>query len=156
NHIGTVGHPIREVEVRIADDGEILVRGPCVMSGYYKNPEATRAAISPEGWFATGDIGKLDKDGYLTITDRKREILKTAGGKMVAPAPIENALKASPYIQSVALVGDKRRFIGALIVPNFANLQILARDKSLPLSSPADAVSQSWVYDLIEKEIARL
>ncbi len=156
NRIGTVGHVIPGVEVRIAGDGEILVRGPCVMMGYYKNPEATRAAISPEGWFATGDIGRLDKDGYLTITDRKREILKTAGGKMVAPAPIENALKTSPYIQNAALVGDKRRFIAALIVPNFANLQALAREKSLPLSSPAEAASQAWVHKLIEQEIARL
>jgi long-chain acyl-CoA synthetase len=156
NHIGTVGHPIGDVEVRIADDGEILVRGPCVMMGYYQKPEETRAAISPDGWFATGDIGHLDKDGYLTITDRKREILKTAGGKMVAPAPIENALKTSPYIQSVALVGDKRRFIAALIVPNFANLQALAREKSLPSGSPAELCEQPWVRELVQKEVARL
>jgi long-chain acyl-CoA synthetase len=157
DHIGTSGHLIRDVEVRIADDGEILVRGPCVMMGYYKDPEATRAAISPDGWFATGDIGYLDKDGYLTITDRKRDVLKTAGGKMIAPAPIENVLKTSPYIQSVALVGDKRRFIAALIVPDFGNLQVLAREKELVGgSSPAQLCAQPWVRDLIEKEIARL
>lgn len=156
NHIGTVGHPIRDVEVRIADDGEILVRGPCVMMGYYQRPEETRAAISPEGWFATGDIGHLDKDGYLIITDRKREVLKTAGGKMIAPAPIENALKTSPYIQNVALVGDKRRFVSALIVPNCGSLQALAREKQLATGSPAEICAQPWVRDLIEKEIARL
>ena len=157
DHIGTSGHVISDVEVRIADDGEILVRGPCVMMGYYKNPEATRAAISPDGWFATGDIGQLDKDGYLTITDRKREVLKTAGGKMIAPAPIENALKTSPYIQSAALVGDKRRFIAALIVPDFGNLQALAREKGLAAgSSHAELCAQPWVRELIEKEIARL
>jgi long-chain acyl-CoA synthetase len=157
NRIGTVGYPIRDVEVRIADDGEIMVRGPCVMMGYYQRPEETRAAISPEGWFATGDIGHLDKDGYLVITDRKRDVLKTAGGKMIAPAPIENALKTSPYIQNVALVGDKRRFVSALIVPNFASLQALAREKALAGgSSTAELCAQPWVHDLIEKEIARL
>jgi long-chain acyl-CoA synthetase len=157
DHIGTSGHVIRDVEVRIADDGEILVRGPCVMMGYYKDTEATRAAISPDGWFATGDIGLLDKDGYLTITDRKRDVLKTAGGKMIAPAPIENALKTSPYIQNVALVGDKRRFIAALIVPDFGNLQGLAREKGLARgSSSAELCAQPWVRELIEKEIARL
>jgi long-chain acyl-CoA synthetase len=157
DHIGSSGHPIRDVEVRIADDGEILVRGPCVMMGYYKDPEATRAAISPDGWFATGDIGFLDQDGYLTITDRKREILKTAGGKKIAPAPIENALKTSPYIQNAALVGDRRRFIAALIVPSIASLQALAREKGLAAgASPADLCAQPWVRDLIEREIARL
>jgi len=157
DHIGSSGHVIRDVEVRIADDGEILVRGPCVMMGYYQDPEATRAAISPDGWFATGDIGSLDRDGYLTITDRKREVLKTAGGKMIAPAPVENALKTSPYIQNVALVGDKRRFIAALIVPAFAPLQALARERGLPgAASPAELCAQPWVRELIEKEIARL
>ena len=138
NHIGTVGHPIRGVEVRIADDGEILVRGPCVMMGYYKKPEETREVISPDGWLATGDIGHLDKDGYLIITDRKKELLKTAGGKLVAPAPIENALKTSPYIQNAALVGDKRRFIAALIVPNFTTVEARAREKGVTFASPAD------------------
>ena len=156
NHIGTVGHLIRDVEVRIADDGEILVRGPCVMMGYYQKPEETRAAVSPDGWFSTGDVGYLDKDGYLVITDRKKEILKTAGGKIVAPAPIENALKTSPYIQNAALVGDKRRFIAALIVPNFANLQALARERSLPFGSPAELCEQAWVRELVQKEITRL
>jgi long-chain acyl-CoA synthetase len=157
DHIGSSGHPIRDVEVRIADDGEILVRGPCVMMGYYQDPEATRAMISPDGWLATGDIGFLDKDGYLTITDRKREILKTAGGKKIAPAPIENALKTSPYIQNAALVGDRRRFIAALIVPSFPTLQALAREKGLPGgASPAELFAQPWVRELIEKEIARL
>jgi long-chain acyl-CoA synthetase len=156
DHIGSSGHPIRDVEVRIADDGEILVRGPCVMMGYYKDPEATRAMISPDGWLATGDIGYLDQDGYLTITDRKKDILKTAGGKIIAPAPIENALKTSPYIQNAALVGDQRRFVAALIVPNCANLQALARERGLAAGSPAEICTQPWVRNLIETEIARL
>jgi long-chain acyl-CoA synthetase len=126
------------------------------MMGYYQKPEETRAAISPDGWFSTGDVGYLDRDGYLVITDRKKEILKTAGGKMVAPAPIENALKTSPYIQNAALVGDKRRFVAALIVPNFANLQALAREKSLPSGSAAELREQPWVRELVQKEIERL
>ncbi|HEY4580343.1 MAG TPA: AMP-binding protein, partial [Candidatus Acidoferrales bacterium] len=156
NKIGTVGRPIRNVEVRIAADGEILVRGPCVMMGYYQRSEETREAISPEGWFSTGDIGYLDKDGYLVITDRKKDILKTAGGKIIAPAPIENALRSSPYIQNAALVGDKRRFIAALIVPNIANVEARAREQGLKFASPKDACAHPWVHKLMEAEIARL
>ena len=156
NHIGTVGHPLQDVEVRIADDGEILVRGPCVMMGYYKRPAETSEAISPEGWFATGDIGHLDKDGYLVITDRKKELLKTAGGKLVAPAPIENALKTSTYIQNAALIGDKRRFIAALIVPNSTTIEARARQEGVTFASRADLLAHPWVHKLIESEIARL
>jgi long-chain acyl-CoA synthetase len=156
NKVGTVGHPIRDVEVCIADDGEILVRGPCVMMGYYQKPEETREVISPDGWFSTGDIGYLDPDGYLVITDRKKDILKTAGGKMIAPAPVENALKTSPYIQNAALVGDKRRFIAALIVPNVPAVEARARQEGLTFASPAELCAHPWVHKLIEGEIARL
>jgi long-chain acyl-CoA synthetase len=156
NHIGTVGPPIRGVEVRIADDGEVFVRGSCVMMGYYKKPEETRAVISPDGWFATGDIGRLDSDGYLIITDRKKELLKTAGGKLVAPAPIENALKTSPYIQNAAVVGDKRRFIAALIVPNFPAIEARARETGMAVPSHQELAANPWVHELIQGEIARL
>jgi len=156
NHIGTVGRPIPGVETRIAEDGELLVRGPCVMQGYYRKPEETRAAISPDGWLATGDIGRLDSDGYLTITDRKKELLKTAGGKLIAPAPIENALKSSPYILSAVVVGDRRPYLAALIVPNFATVQARAQQSGVTISSPKQMVSSAWVHDLIEGEIKRL
>lgn len=156
SHIGTVGRPIYGVEVRTAEDGELLVRGPCVMQGYYKKPEDTRAVLSPDGWLATGDIGRLDADGYLLITDRKKELLKTAGGKMIAPAPIENALKSSPFILSAVLVGDRRPYIAALIVPNFATVQARAAQAGVKLASPQEMVSSSWVHDLIESEIKRL
>jgi len=156
NHIGTVGRPIPGIETRFAEDGELLVRGPCVMQGYYKKPEETRAVLSPDGWLATGDIGRLDADGYLTITDRKKELLKTAGGKMIAPAPIENALKSSPYILNAVLVGDRRPYIAALIVPNFVTVQARASQAGLKLSSPQEMAGSVWVRDLIESEIKRL
>ena len=110
NKLGTVGdRPIPDVQVKIAEDGAVLVKGPCVMQGYYNKPGDTRAVFTPDGWFCTGDIGKLDADGYLSITDRKKELLKTGGGKFVAPAPIENLLKTSPFIANAMVAGEKRR-----------------------------------------------
>lgn len=156
NHIGTVGRPIPGVETRIAEDGELLVRGPCVMQGYYRKPEETRAAISPDGWLSTGDIGRLDADGYLVITDRKKELLKTAGGKLIAPAPIENALKSSPYILNAVVVGDRRPYLAALIVPNFATVQARAQQAGVKISSAEQMVASAWVHQLIEGEIKRL
>ena len=126
------------------------------MMGYYRKPEETRAVISPDGWFATGDIGRLDTDGYLIVTDRKKELLKTAGGKLVAPAPIENALKTSPYILNAAVVGDKRRFIAALIVPNFTSIEARARENGITFASPAELAAHPWAHELIAAEIARL
>jgi long-chain acyl-CoA synthetase len=156
NRVGTVGRLIPGIEARIAEDGELLVRGPCVMQGYAKKPEDTRAVLSPDGWLATGDIGRIDPDGFLVITDRKKELLKTAGGKLIAPAPIENALKSSPFILNAALVGDRRPYIGALIVPNFATVQARAAQAGVKLNSPQEMVSSAWVRDLIEAEIKRL
>jgi long-chain acyl-CoA synthetase len=156
NKVGTVGRPIPHVQVKIADDGEILVKGPCVMQGYYKKPDDTRRVLSSEGWLATGDIGKLDEDGYLIITDRKKELLKTSAGKFVAPAMIENLLKTSPFVSNAIVVGDKRKFISVLIVPNFVAVQGEARKNGREFSTPAQMLHDSWVRDLIAAEIERL
>jgi long-chain acyl-CoA synthetase len=156
NRVGTVGKTIPNVEVRIAADGEILVRGPCVMRGYFLKPAETREVLSEDGWLATGDVGYLDPDGYLVVTDRKKDLLKTAAGKFVAPQPIENTLKTSPFILNAAVVGDKRKFVAALIVPHFANVEARARELGIGFSSRAELAAHPWVHDLIGKEIARL
>jgi len=121
--LGTVGKPLPNVEVRIAPDGEILTRGPHVMKGYFNKPEATAEAIDAEGWFHTGDIGKIDEDGFLVITDRKKDLIVLASGKNVAPQPIENELKSSPFIGVPIVLGDRHKFIAAVIVPNFDRLR---------------------------------
>ena len=156
NKVGTVGRAIPNVQLRIAEDGEILVKGPCVMQGYFKKPEETRAVLTPEGWFSTGDIGRIDADGFLTITDRKKELLKTAGGKFVAPAPIENLLKTSPLIANAMVVGDRRKFVAALVVVNFAGVEEEARKAGKEFSTPAQAIADRWVSELISHEIERL
>jgi long-chain acyl-CoA synthetase len=155
NKVGTVGRPIPNVELRIAEDGEILVKGPCVMQGYYRKPDETNAVINADGWFSTGDIGKIDGDGYLTITDRKKEFLKTAGGKMVAPALVENLLRTSSLIANALLVGDTRKFVSALVVPNFAAVEAEARKTERVFTTPAQMIFDPWVRDLIAQEIEK-
>lgn len=156
HRIGTVGRPIPNVQVRIATDGEVLVKGPCIMQGYYNKPEDTRQVFTPDGWFCTGDIGRLDDKGYLIITDRKRDLLKTAAGKFVAPAPIENALKASPFIANPIVVGDRRKFVVALIVPNFAAIEAATRQSGRKLLAPAQLIADPWVRDFYACEVERL
>jgi long-chain acyl-CoA synthetase len=154
--VGTVGRPIPTVQVRIAEDGEILVKGTGVMQGYFGQPEATKAVISPDGWLATGDIGRLDADGYLIITDRKKELIKTAGGKYVAPAPIENSLKTSPYILNAIVVGDQRKFCSVLVVLNAPVAQIEAKKQGREFAAASQMLNDSWVRDLLSAEIERL
>jgi len=156
NRMGSSGKPIPNVQVRAAEDGEILVKGPCVMQGYYKNPEATREVLSEDGWFRTGDIGYVDKDSYLFITDRKKDLIKTAAGKFVAPQPIENALRTSPYVLNAMVVGDKRKFIVALIVPNPTTVAAKAADQGIKFASNAKMAAHPWVHALFDSEVKRL
>jgi len=153
--IGTVGKPIPRVEVRIAEDGEILTRGPHVMKAYYKREQETRAAMA-DGWFHTGDIGFLDGEGYLVITDRKRDVIKTSGGKMIAPQAIENRLKASPYIQNAVVVGDGRKYASALVVPNFATLEQFAHDQGINPDSCEALIAHPAVKKLFEDEVGKV
>ncbi len=153
--VGTVGKPIRNVEVRIAADGEIETRGPGVMLGYYHKEEATRDAFTEDGWFRTGDIGDLDADGYLTITDRKKELFKTSGGKYIAPSHIEQMIKSSRFVNQVVLVGNERKFPAALIVPNFEMLESYAELKGLEIKTPAEFCKHERIRNLFERQIAQ-
>ncbi len=152
---GTVGPAIPGVDVRIADDGEIEIRGPNVMRGYYKMPEETREVLSDDGWFKTGDIGVIDPDGHLRITDRKKELIVTSGGKNVAPAPIENLFKTSPYIMQIMCVGDRRKFIGALIVPDWERVKSKL-DAKLQQMSAEQLTSAPEVIKVIKDEVENL
>jgi long-chain acyl-CoA synthetase len=150
NHrIGAVGKPLGNVEVKIADDGEILVRGPSVFTGYWKRPEETENAFI-DGWFKTGDIGNLDADGYLSVTDRKKDLIKTSGGKFIAPQPIENSLKHNALIGEAVVLGDKRKFPAVLISPYFPLLEDWARTNQISFSSRADLAANPKVQALYE------
>ncbi|MBN2409144.1 MAG: long-chain fatty acid--CoA ligase [Candidatus Aminicenantes bacterium] len=151
---GTVGKPIPGVDVKIAPDGEILTRGPHVMKGYYKKEAETREAFEG-GWFHTGDIGHFDKDGFLVITDRKKDIIVTAGGKNIAPQPIENVLKTIPYISNAVVLGDRRRFVSALVVPDFDKIADYARSSGIAFSGPAELVRHPQVVNFLKAEIDR-
>jgi long-chain acyl-CoA synthetase len=152
---GTVGKPVPRVELRIAEDGEILARGPNVMMGYYKNEADTREVLK-DGWLHTGDIGRFDEDGFLIITDRKKDIIVTSGGKNVAPQPIESLIQASPYIASAVVVGSSRKFISALIVPHFEKLEAAARAGGIVFEDRADLCSRPEIVDLLLGEVNRM
>jgi long-chain acyl-CoA synthetase len=126
------------------------------MKGYYQKPDDTKAVISSDGWLSTGDIGRFDEQGYLYVTDRKKDLFKTAAGKFVAPQPIENLLKVSPLISNAVLVGDARRFIAALIVPNFANIEAAAHVEGRSFASHEQLAADPWVHGLIEKEVTQM
>ena len=156
NHrLGTVGKILPNLEVRIAEDGEILVRGPSVFKGYWNRPEETKAALE-DGWFKTGDIGNIDADGYLSVTDRKKELIKTSGGKFIAPQPIENALKLNPFVGVPALIGDKHKFAAVIISPNFARLEDWARENTISFSSRAELVANPRVQSLYEGAVEQI
>jgi long-chain acyl-CoA synthetase len=161
NHrIGTVGQIMPNLEVRIAEDGEILVKGPSIFKGYWNRPEETKNAFVDaeikdgkveNGWFKTGDIGNIDADGYLSVTDRKKDLIKTSGGKFIAPQPIENSLKLNPLVGTPAILGDKRKFASVLVSPNFAALEQWARENEVAFTSRAELIANPKVQALYEK-----
>jgi len=156
NHrIGTVGKILPNLEVRVAEDGEILVRGPSVFKGYWNRLDETANAFQ-EGWFKTGDIGHIDGDGYLSVTDRKKELIKTSGGKFIAPQPIENSLKLDPMVGTAAIVGDRRKFAFAIVSPNFTLLEGWARGNDIPFSSRAELIANPKVQELYEKIVGEV
>ena len=157
NHrMGSVGKPIESVEFRFTADGELLVRGPFVFTGYWHKPEATAEAIEPDGWFHTGDIARVDDDGFLYVTDRKKELIKTSGGKMIAPQPIEGKLNASLLVDNAVLVGDRHKFLSLLIAPNFPALENLARQQGIAFASRADLVSNPAVVAVYQAAVDKV
>jgi len=154
--VGTVGTPIPNVEIRIAADGEIETRGPNVMSGYYNKHAETRAVFTDDGWFKTGDIGTIDEDGFLRITDRKKELFKTSGGKYISPQPIEQAIKRSRFVNQVVLIGNERKFPAALIVPDWELIDSYVRLKGISEQSRADLCRNERIIDLFQRQIDSL
>src|SRR6185436_10698423 len=151
--MGTVGQTIPGVTLRIAEDGEILGKGPNIMQGYWNLPEATAEVIDADGWFHTGDIGEIDAEGFLRITDRKKELIINAYGKNVAPAPIENALKASRFIGQAVVIGDRRKFLSALLVPDFEVLKPWAEKQGIGTADVSVLLRDSRVRALIAQEV---
>ena len=151
--LGSVGKPIRNVQIRIAKDGEIEAKSPGVMLGYYKKAEATSEAFTDDGWFKTGDIGHIDEDGFLFVTDRKKELFKTSGGKYVAPAPIEERIRSSRFVNQVVLVGNERNYAVALIVPNFEMLESYAKHKGFPTMTHSEFCRDKRIVDLFERQV---
>jgi long-chain acyl-CoA synthetase len=154
--VGTVGKPIHNVAVRIAADGEIEVSGANVMLGYYNKPAATREVFTEDGWFRTGDIGTIDADGFLKITDRKKELFKTSGGKYIAPSPIEQLIKGSRFVNQVVLIGNERKFPAALVVPNFEQLASYAKHKNLDIKTPDEFCMHPRIVNLFERQVGEL
>lgn len=156
NRIGTVGTPIPNVQIRIAEDGEIEARGPNIMRGYYNKPAETRAVFTDDGWFKTGDIGTIDADGFLRITDRKKELFKTSGGKYISPQPIEQAIKGSRFVNQVVLIGAGRKFPAALIVPNWEHIDSYTKLKGIEVTNRSELCRHPRIIDLFERQIEKL
>jgi long-chain acyl-CoA synthetase len=154
--LGTVGRPLPNIEVRIAEDGELLVRGPSVFKGYWNRPEETQNAFAENGWFKTGDIAQLDAEGFLSITDRKKDLIKTSGGKFIAPQPLENALKHNALIAEALIVGDKRKFPAVLIAPYFPLLEDWARTNHVAFASRRELIADRRVCELYEGIVSDL
>lgn len=152
---GTVGQPIPKTNVKLSDEGEILIKGPQVMKGYYKNPKATKEVFTKDGFFKTGDIGVIDDDNVLKITGRIKDIIVTAGGKNISPQNIENNIKTSHYVEQVAVIGDRRKYLSALIIPNFEELQKWAKRNGIAFKENSDLIQNDEVIKLIEGEIAK-
>jgi long-chain acyl-CoA synthetase len=157
NRIGSVGKPIPGVRVKIAEDGEILCSGPNVMRGYYNRDDETNSALETDAegrvWLHTGDIGYLDADGYLFVTDRKKDLLKTSGGKYIAPQPIENAIKRSRFVNQVVVIGDQRKFPSALVVPQADALKAYAEQNGIAPTGLAELIKNPEILSLIESEV---
>jgi long-chain acyl-CoA synthetase len=153
--LGTVGTLLPGLELKIAPDGEILSRGPHIMKGYWNNPEATAQAIDSEGWFHTGDIGEVDAEGFLKITDRKKDIIINAYGKNIAPQPLEALLKSSPYVGTPVLIGDRRKYLAALIVPNFEKLERDAAALGVKFDNLDELIADPRVKQIFQDEIDR-
>ena len=144
------------VELKIASDGEILAKGPNIMKGYYKSSELTNEVFNDDGWFKTGDIGEIDQDGFLKITDRKKSLIVTSAGKNIAPAPLESALTSSDYIEQALVIGDKRNFVTALLVPDFENIGRFLSDRGKELSSNEAIIEHLDVINMIDEEVSRV
>jgi len=153
---GTVGPPLDGVKIKIADDGEILCKGPNVMKGYYKSPEQTKEVLDDDGWLHTGDIGRIEETGQLKITDRKKEMFKNSGGKYIAPQAVENKFKESPFIQQLIVFGENQKFTAAIISPNFPHLQSWCEVKDYEFSTNQNAIKDTCIIKRIQKEIDRL
>lgn len=153
--LGTVGKPLSNVEIRIAEDGEILTRGPAVFKGYWNKPRETEEAFR-DGWFMTGDVGNIDADGFLSVTDRKKDLIKTSGGKLIAPQPIENSLKHNPLVTEAVVLGDKRKFPSVLITPCFPLLEKWAAENHVTFASRRELVQSPEVQTLYEEVVAQV
>jgi long-chain acyl-CoA synthetase len=156
HRMGSVGKPLPNVECKLAADGELLTRGPGIFQGYWQKPLATSEAFDTDGWFYTGDIAKIDNDGFLYITDRKKELLKTSGGKMVAPQPIEGKLKTNMLVAEAALVGDKHKFVSVLLSPNFAALEDWARQQGISAQTRKELVANPKVVALYGEIVTKV